>query len=82
MLTERFCEDLLENWFGRQRSLGSRKDNQSVAHFGYNSNITIMLFKPIAHGNVADSEMIALKKTSHFHVVKLKKNESLNVNIE
>ena len=33
-----------------------------MAHFGYNNNITIMLFKPIAHGNVADSGMIALKK--------------------
>ena len=37
-------------------------------------------FKPIANGNVADSRMIAL--TSHFHVENLKKNESLNVNIE
>ena len=26
-LTERFCQDPLESSFGRQRSLGSRKDN-------------------------------------------------------
>ena len=38
VLTERFCQDPLENWFGRQRSLGSRKDNPSMADFGYNNN--------------------------------------------
>ena len=27
VLTERFCQDPLKNWFGRQRSLGSTKDN-------------------------------------------------------
>ena len=38
VLTERFCQDPLENWFGRQRSLGSRKDNPSMADFRYNNN--------------------------------------------
>ena len=37
VLTERFCQDPLENWFGRQRSLGSRKDNPSMADFRYNA---------------------------------------------
>ena len=40
VLTERFCQDPLENWFGRQRSLGSRKDNPSMADFRYNNAIT------------------------------------------
>ena len=29
VLTERFCQDSLENYFGRQRSMGRRKDNSS-----------------------------------------------------
>ena len=33
VLTGGFCEDPLENWFGRQRSLGSRKDNLSMVDF-------------------------------------------------
>ena len=36
VLTEHFCKDPLENWFGGQRSLGSRKDNPSMVDFGYN----------------------------------------------
>ena len=62
VLTERFCQDPLENWFGRQRSLGLRKDNPSMADFGYN-NIAIRNqkhFKSVANGNVADSGMIVL----------------------
>ena len=30
LLTERFCQDPHENWFGRERSLGSTKDNPSI----------------------------------------------------
>ena len=61
--TERSCQDLLENWFGRQRSLGSRKDNTSKVDFGYNNNAIRNqkhFFKPIANGNVADSGTITL----------------------
>ena len=37
-LAERYCQDPLGNWFGRQRCLGSRKDNPNMADFGYNNN--------------------------------------------
>ena len=62
ILSECFCQDPLENWFGEQRSLGSRKNNPSMVDFGYkNSAIRNQKhFKPIANGNVADSGMIAL----------------------
>ena len=30
VLTERFCQDPLENYFGRQRFMGHRKDNPSL----------------------------------------------------
>ena len=38
VLLKRFCQDSPENWFGRQRSLGLRKDNLSMADVGYNNN--------------------------------------------
>ena len=43
ILTEYVCQDFPENWFGRQKSLGSRKDNPSIADFEYKcSNIAIL----------------------------------------
>ena len=59
VLTERFCQDPLENYFGRQRSMGARKDNPSMRDFGYNDN-TIRnqkIFRPI-QGNVADAAVV------------------------
>ena len=62
ILSDCFCQDPLENWFGGQRSLGSRKNNASMVDFGYKNNAirNQKHFKPIANGNVADSGMIAL----------------------
>ena len=59
VLTERFCQDPLENYFGRQRSMGARKDNPSLRDFGYNDN-TIRnqrVFRPIA-GNVGGANIM------------------------
>ena len=39
ILSERFCQDSLENYFGKQRAIGRRKDNPSVKDVGYNDNI-------------------------------------------
>ena len=53
VLTERFCQDPLENYFGHQRSAGARKDNPTIHDVGYNDN-TIRnqkVYRPIA-GNV------------------------------
>ena len=38
VLTERFCQDTLEEYFGNQRKLGRRSDNPDIRTFGYNSN--------------------------------------------
>ena len=38
ILTERFCQDIAEEHFGRQRSLGRRNDNPTIRDFGYNEN--------------------------------------------
>ena len=61
VLSERFCQDLLENWLGSQRSLGSRKDDLMV-DFGYNDNNikNDKHLKPISNGNIANTSMIAL----------------------
>ena len=44
VLTERFCQDPLENYFGYQRSLGAREQSYRIL------DLTIMLsvFRPIA----------------------------------
>ena len=53
VLSNRFCQDDLENYFGRQRAIGSRRDNPSVRDVGYNDNTIKSQFsvRPIA-GNV------------------------------
>ena len=38
VLTERFCQDPIEEYFGHQRKLGRRNDNPDVRQFGYNAN--------------------------------------------
>ena len=38
VLTERFCQDVVEEYFGRQRAMGRRDDNPDLKMFGYNDN--------------------------------------------
>ena len=38
VLTERFCQDPAEEYFGNQRKLGRRSDNPDISSFGYNNN--------------------------------------------
>lgn len=38
VLTERFCQDPLEEYFGNQRKLRRRSDNPDIHAFGYNAN--------------------------------------------
>ena len=55
VLSEKFCQDDLENYFGRQRAIGHRRDNPSVRDAGYNDNTikTQYSVRPIA-GNVRE----------------------------
>ena len=57
VFTEKFCQDPLENYFGRQRSMGHRRDNPSIRLFGYNDNTIrrTKIFKPIQSGNSRDT---------------------------
>ena len=36
VLTEKFNQDVLEEYFGRHRALGRRNDNPTIYQFGYN----------------------------------------------
>ena len=60
VLTERLCQHPLENYFGRQRSMGHRKDNPSLRDFGYNDNTirTQKIFRPIAGNCLNDDEQL------------------------
>ena len=42
VLTERFCQDPVEEYFGGQQKLGRRSDNPDIKTFGYNSNVLRM----------------------------------------
>ena len=55
ILTERFCQDDLEEYFGYQRAQGRRSDNPTAADFGYNDlRISVLRdIAPTAEGNVA-----------------------------
>ena len=57
VLTEKFCQDPLENYFGRQRALGARKDNPTLRDVGYNDNSirNQKVFRPVA-GNVGGAD--------------------------
>ena len=61
-MTESFCLYPLQKYFGRQKSLGSRKDDPSMGDFRYNNNATRnqKIFKTITHGDVIDCGMAAL----------------------
>ena len=48
VFTESFCQDPLEEYFGKQRQLGRRNDNPDIHKFGYNSN-TIKIQRSISY---------------------------------
>ena len=39
VLSEKFCQDDIENYFGKQRAIGRRKDSPNVRAAGYNENM-------------------------------------------
>ena len=55
VLTERFCQDLLEEYFGNQRARGRRSNNPTANEFAYNdlSIATQRGIAPVIKGNVA-----------------------------
>ena len=54
VLSERFMQDVLEDYFGHQRAKGGRSDNPTAQQFGYN-DLTIAAQRdiaPVVRGNV------------------------------
>ena len=54
VLSERFMQNVVEDYFGHQRSKGGRSDNPTAQHFGYN-DLTIAAQRdiaPVIRGNV------------------------------
>lgn len=54
VLTERFMQDVLEDYFGHQRARGGRSDDPTAQQFGYN-DLTISAQRdiaPVIRGNV------------------------------
>ena len=44
VLSEKFCQDDIENYFGKQRAIGRRKDSPNVRAAGYNENMIKLQF--------------------------------------
>ena len=62
VLSERFCQDPVEEYFGSQRSLGRRCDNPDVFAFGYNDNtIRIQRHVGVDAGNTRGSRKSGCK---------------------
>ena len=66
VLTERFSQDSLENYFGRQRGMGGRKDNPTVYDFGFNDNSirNQKIFRPISGGNSGGNDDTGIEFTN------------------
>ena len=75
ILSEKFCQDAVENYFGRQRAIGRRRDNPSVRDVGFNDNAIRNQFsvRSISGGNVTgkfdtfidDSSLPKRRRTCH-----------------
>ena len=69
VLTERFCQDDVEEYFGYQRTQGRRNDNPTGAEFGYN-DLRIATLRDVApqtvKGNVSGrhSDRILARRVS------------------
>ena len=74
ILSERFFQDDLENYFGKQRAIGRRCDNPTVRDFSYNDNTIKSQFsaRPIA-GNV-QGPVGKFTRISEEPLPKIKKN--------
>ena len=76
VLTERFMQDVLEDYFAHQREKGRRSDNPTAQQFGYN-DLTIAAqrdFAPVIRGNVGGRyEKVKWHKVSEEPVKKRKK---------
>jgi hypothetical protein len=78
VLTERFCQDDLENYFGRQRAIGYSQDNPRIIDVGYNDNTIKTQFsvRPIG-GNVRGTSDSKWNEISSEPLPKRKRDTSI-----
>ena len=64
VLTNHFCQDPVEQYFGKQRSIGRRSDNPTIYTFGYNDN-KIRMYKSNTQvlGNISRKNSTELLKS-------------------
>ena len=79
ILSERFCQDDLENYFGRQRAIGHRRDNPTVRDAGYNDNTIKSQYsvRPIARNVRANLHKFNIIDETPLPKRKIKENNSL-----
>ena len=69
VLTERFNQDNVEEYFGKQRPMGRRSDNPNMHQFGYNANaIRIQRSICVTTGNISGKYSRLKKKKSWVNV--------------
>ena len=79
VLSERFCQALLEEYFGRQRERGRFNDNPTVQAFGYNDRTLAVQrnIAPVLKGNVAGRHKGEGSRSPYQSERKLKNNKLL-----
>ena len=84
VLTERFCQGSLENYFGKKRSKGRRKDNPNLRTFGYEDNAlhNSKISRPISSNSRKDEEQnIEVKNAEPLLSRTKKKNTRIVISI-
>ena len=78
VLTERFCQDVVEEYFGYQRAIGNRNDNPNLFEFGYNANALSIQRNvlPAIQGNVAGRHSKKQKNSTEIDDTPLKGRKS------
>ena len=67
-ITEKFTQDVLEQYFGTHRSMGGRSENPNIYRFGYDENAARVLRSVVpVKGNTAGA-FIGRRKPC-YHVV-------------
>ena len=61
VLTAKFCQDDLENYFGHQLSMGRRRDNPRVYDAGYNGNTILLNQLPVMFEGHQVNGMLSMK---------------------
>lgn len=74
VLTERFCQDLVEEYFGSQRKLGRQNDNPDIRTFGHNDNAIRIRVEILEEEKTSTSHGLKSQITHYHPERKVEKN--------